>query len=131
MYKSKALPFLLALAVPAALVLSTNACYSEPDFVLKQSEKVYIIDRTGSRWDITQAVESGMKADSFQYGIGADAFTPLDDSSLGSDSSDLPSGARIIGIASGNEAKAYSVGKLRRHEIANSQISGKPVAVGY
>jgi len=131
MYKREALPFIPALAVLAGLFLLTNGCYSESDFVLKQSEKVYIVDRTGRQWDITQAVASGMRPGGFQYGIGVNAFTPLDDNSLSDDSSGLPSSSRVIGIASGSEARAYSVGKLRRHEVANSRISGKPVAVGY
>jgi hypothetical protein len=38
---------------------------------------------------------------------------------------------RVIGIAEGDEAKAWSVRKLSRHEIANSSIGGDAIAVGY
>ena len=93
--------------------------------------KTYIIDRTGDKWDVTQAVTLGFKPENFQYGIGKDTFTPLDDSSLTESSPDLPENMRVIGLEEGEDAKAYSVGRLSRHEISNSTLGEKPVAVGY
>ena len=98
--------------------------------VVREQGKVYIVDQTGARWDVTQAETIGFKPEKFQYGMGRNYFTPLDDSNL-SDKPDENSKLRVIGIAEGSEAKAYSVPKLSRHEIANSRIGSKPVAVGY
>ena len=99
---------------------------------VKQEEGgIYIVDRTGHRWDVTQAVSLGFKPERFQYGIGKNAFTPLDDSLLTDSSADLPENMRVIGIEEGQDARAYSVRRLRRHEISNSALGGKPVAVGY
>ncbi len=103
---------------------------SSAAFVEREKGKVYIVDQTGERWDVTQAESIGYKPEKFQYGMGRNFFTALDDSSL-SDKPDANSRLRVIGIAEGSEAKAYSVPKLSRHEVANSKIGGKPVAVGY
>ena len=80
---------------------------------------------------MTQAKTLGFKPGSFQYGIGKNTFTPLDDSYLSQGSSSKFQNPRVIGIADGEEARAYSVPKLRYHEIANTQINDKKVAVGY
>jgi hypothetical protein len=112
----------------AGCVKVDEAAYSN---IRHEDGKTYIIDRTGDKWDVTQAVTLGFKPENFQYGIGKDTFTPLDDSSLTESSPDLPENMRVIGIEEGEDAKAYSVGRLSRHEIANSTLGEKPVAVGY
>jgi hypothetical protein len=112
----------------AGCVKVDEAAYSN---IRHEDGKTYIIDRTGDKWDVTQAVTLGFKPENFQYGIGKDTFTPLDDSSLTESSPDLPENMRVIGIEEGEDAKAYSVGRLSRHEISNSTLGEKPVAVGY
>jgi len=104
---------------------------NEPGFVVREGGKVFIVDQLGERWDVTQAESIGFKPGKFQYGIGRNTFITLDDSLLTGPGSSLRGGTRVIGISEGTEAKAYSVSKLRRHEISNSELSGKPVAVGY
>ena len=99
--------------------------------VLREADKIYIVDRTGERWDVTQAKSIGFDPHRFQYGIGREAFTPLDESYLSDDTFFVSSGLRVIGVTAGTEAHAYSVPKLRRHEIANTTIDSKPIAVGY
>jgi hypothetical protein len=99
--------------------------------VIRDGKKVYIEDHTGERWDVTQAKSIGFKPERFQYGIGRNAFTPLDDSFLAEDTSSLSHNPRVIGVTDGTEAKAYSVPKLRYHEIANSHIGEEPIAAGY
>lgn len=91
----------------------------------------YILDRTGEKWDVSQAETIGFKPGKFQYGIGRDAFTTLDDSHLQSDTASIPWNLRVIGVAAGNEAHAYSVSKLSRHETANMTLNSKPILVGY
>ena len=99
--------------------------------VMKEGGKTYIVDRTRNRWDVTQAESLGFEPDRFQYGLGKNAFTPLDDRHLADQGEDVPGDLRVIGVAEGNDARAYSVPKLRYHEISNSTLGEKPIAVGY
>ena len=100
-------------------------------FVLREADKIYIVDQTGERWDVTKAKSIGFDPHRFQYGIGKEAFTPLDESALSDDTLLVSRGLRVIGVAAGTEAHAYSVPKLRRHEIANTTIDSEPISVGY
>ena len=122
-------PFIfLIIFLGAALIFVS---ISSAAYVLKKGGKTYIKDQTGERWDVTQAKTLGFKPEWFQYGIGKNAFTPLDDSYLSDGSSTNFQNPRIIGIADGTEAQAYAVPKLKYHEIANTQINDKKIAVGY
>jgi len=122
-------PFIfLIIFLGAALIFVS---ISSAAYVLKKGGKTYIKDQTGERWDVTQAKTLGFKPEWFQYGIGKNAFTPLDDSYLSDGSSSNFQNSRVIGIADGTEARAYSVPKLKYHEIANTQINDKKIAVGY
>ena len=100
-------------------------------YVLRGADKIYIVDQTGERWDVTQAKSIGFAPQRFQYGIGREAFIPLDDSYLSDPTFLVSSRLRVIGVTGGTEAHAYSVPKLRRHEIANTTIDSQPIAVGY
>ena len=104
---------------------------SSAAFVIKKGGKTYIKDQKGERWDVTQAKILGFRPELFQYGIGKNAFTPLDDSYLSEGNSTNFQKPRVIGIADGTEAQAYAVPKLKYHEIANTQIKDKMIAVGY
>ncbi len=99
--------------------------------VIREGGKVYIVDQTGDRWDVTQAESIGFKPSGFQYGMGRNYFEPLDDSDLSDDIKDTPLNLRVLGVADSSESKAFSINKLSRHEIANSQIGSEPIAVGY
>lgn len=129
---------IISAAVLLFLVLAYAGCSDkqrlsagEPPFVVREGGTVYIVDRLGERWDVTQAETVGFKPGKFQYGIGKNAFTTLDDSMLTEKTSNVRPDTRVIGIAEGDDFKAYSVRKLSRHEISNSELLGKPVAVGY
>lgn len=100
-------------------------------FVIQKGGKTFIQDQTGEIWDVTQAESLGFKPERFQYGIGKNAFTPLDDSQLKDGRSLNIRNRRVIGIADDSEARAYSVPKLKYHEIANTGIGDEKVAVGY
>jgi hypothetical protein len=99
--------------------------------VEKDDGKVYIVDQHGERWNVTQAETLGFEPRKFQYGIGRHAFKTLDDSDLAEHNRWVYDNTRVIGIAGGGEAKAFSVRKLAGHEIANSIIGQTAVAVGY
>lgn len=119
--------FILVLLIAAGLVASACAF----PVVNKKNGQIYIQDRHGEAWEVTQAASLGFDPKKFQYGIGRYAFTPLDDSHLTDDHTSVSSLMRVIGITGGSEARAYSVPRLSRHEIANSTIAGSPIAVGY
>lgn len=118
---------LLITAFSAWLIFAGIASAS----VIRDGKNVFIEDHTGERWDVTQAKSIGFRPESFQYGIGRNAFTPLDDSSLAEDTSFVYHNPRVIGVTNGTEAKAYSIPKLVHHEIANTRIGEKPIAAGY
>ena len=124
--KKQFLPIIIFLGLIFIFASMSFAAY-----VLKKDGKIYIEDQTGERWDVTQAYSLGFNPEWFQYGIGKNAFTPLDDSQLKDGISSGLKNPRVIGIAEGSEAQAYSVPKLRYHEIANTRIGEKKIAVGY
>ena len=99
--------------------------------VVEEGERTYIVDHTGERWDVTQAKSIGFEPDNFQFGIGRYAFTPLDDSYLSRHTESVSDGHRVIGISEGDEAQAYSIPTLSRHEIANTTIGSTPISAGY
>ena len=99
--------------------------------VIQEGDITYIIDRHGERWDVSQARSIGFEPERFQYGIGRNAFTPLDDSSLTQDTTGISRSQRVIGVSDGNAANAYSVSRLRRHETANSFLGDKPITAAY
>lgn len=123
----RALPCFLLIAAIVSMLL----CGPAFSYVVRDSDKVYIVDRNGERWDVTQAKSIGFDPHGFQYGIGRDAFRPLDDSSLSDDNFFASRDLRVIGVDDGDEAHAYSVKKLRSHEIANTTLGSEPIAVGY
>ena len=100
-------------------------------FVQHERGKVFIVDQTGVRWDVTQAKTLGFRPEKFQYGIGKTAFTPLDDSHI-KHQPDVPGkNPRVIGIENESETHAYSVDRLRYHEIANIHLGGKSITAAY
>jgi len=118
--------------LPLILVLFYFATHETgSSVVLKDAEKIYIVDRTGERWDVTQAVSLGFDPDGFEFGLGKDAFTPLDDSLLTKDTSDVSNNMRVIGLTDGSSAQAYTIERLWAHEVSNSDIGNGPVAVTY
>jgi hypothetical protein len=119
--------FIFILALSAA-VASQAGAFSR---VIHDGDRTYIVDRHGERWDVTQARSIGFMPERFQHGIGRNAFTPLDDSAVKDKHSGVSQSLRVIGISDGKEAKAYSVPRLRRHEVANSNIGDRPIAAAY
>jgi hypothetical protein len=99
--------------------------------VIREGGKTYIQDRRGERWDVTQAETLGFDPGGFQYGIGRNAFTPLTDARVRKEDKGLPGRLRVIGVAQGEEKRAYSVPRLSGHEVANSTLGGKEIAVAY
>ena len=98
---------------------------------IQENGRSYIVDLHGERWDVTQAKSIGFDPERFRHGIGRNAFTPLDDSQLKDESPHVSSNTRVIGISDGKEARAYSVPRLYRHEVANSRIGDQAITAAY
>jgi hypothetical protein len=99
--------------------------------VIKKDGRVFISDRRGERWEITQAVSIGFDPAGFEFGLGRNAFSPLDDNGLQNATEGISGRLRILGVPGETESKAFAVGKLQGHEIANSSIDDQPIAAAY
>ncbi len=119
--------YIIILTLSGAVTSPTGA-FSK---VIHDGNSTYIVDRHGERWDVTQAGSIGFMPQRFQHGIGRNAFTPLDDSSLKDKSPNASKSLRVIGISDGKKANAYSVERLWRHEVANSSIGDKQIVAAY
>ena len=125
-------PTILLLAAAAALALAGfGSAWGGWAGVVREGDRILIVDRTGERWDVTQAASLGFKPRGFQYGIGRAAIRPLDDSSLADTAPSLDDDTRVIGVANGPDAHAYVVRRLTRHEIANTALNDTPIAAAY
>ena len=100
-------------------------------WVIRDGDKVFIEDRRGERWDVSQAQTLGFEPHGFQYGIGKNAFTPLGEKDVKEARVASFFNARIIGISINGKAHAYSIDRLRYHETANTTIGGKAIVAGY
>jgi len=98
---------------------------------VKEGEKTYIVDQTGERWDITQAVSIGFDPRYFEFGIGRNAFKALDERDWQSTPEDRYNQMRVIGVTGNGDAHAYSVAKLWSHETANTFLGRQPIVAGY
>ncbi len=120
------------LSVAAVLsVIGLTSVWTGWAGVVREGERVFIVDRRGERWDVSQAAALGFNPYGFQHGIGRDAIRPLDESSLDAAAPGMDEGTRVIGVENGPDAHAYVVRKLTRHEIANTELNDAPIAAAY
>ena len=123
--------FVIALLCLLVVVFGAGVPPDSSAGVVYEGDAIFIVDRTGEKWNITQAVSIGFDPRGFQFGIGRDAIRPLDESSFDDQASRHDPGARIIGVENGPNAHAYVVRKLTRHEIANTRLGEVPIAAAY
>lgn len=88
-----------------------------------------------SQWfDVTDIPLDPLK---FQYGIGKDTIPPIDEPlfvSVGDprlEAQNITDEARVIGYAVGDDARAYPIRIMNRHELVNDTVGGKPVTVAW
>ena len=97
--------------------------------------QAYIQDRVGKVWNVTQAQQYGMVPSGFQYGLGPFAIRPImDPQMLSPGDPGYPSGYEDFLVLAANLngfARAYPIGVMSRHEIANEQFGDAYVAVAY
>lgn len=123
-----ALRTIASLGVWLLLATLILACNPAPP---RQTGEAFIVDRTGERWPLDQAVTLGFKPKRFQYGIGRTAFTPLGPGDVQKPPAKADPALRVVGFIHGGQAVAGSVAALSRHETANLMVGGHPVTLAY
>ncbi len=88
-----------------------------------------------SQWfDVTDIPLDPLK---FQYGIGKDTIPAIDEPlfvSLGDprlEEQNITDDSRVIGYAVGDDARAYPIRIMDRHELVNDTVGDKPVTVAW
>ncbi len=117
----------MAVIICAGFLLAQTASAA----VIETNGRTFLSDQNGERWDITQAKSIGFEPQHFEFGIGRNAFRPLGESDWLPDTWKDAFDFRVIGTADGSDAHAYSVGKLSRHETANTVLSSKAILAAY
>lgn len=129
---------IILVSVISFIFLSCDALspQEEPAAVIREDNKIYIVDRTNKKWDVTHAVNQyGFNAGSFQFGLGPNAIKPINNPQMISPGeAGYPSNsntAQVIGTTLYNSTRAYPLNVLSSHEIVNETFAQRPVAVGY
>ena len=127
--------------VAIGIVVSCGGCSTEkPEeeraTVQRVGDKIFIVDQTGKRWDVTHAVQKyGFVADQFQFGIGPNAIKPIINPVLvGPGQGGYPSSSStfiVIGTEIGGDSRAYAISDLNPHEIVDEKFGDQHVAVGW
>ena len=85
-------------------------------------------------FDVT---DTPMDPRDFQFGIGKDTIPAIDEPHF-LDANDpklaefrIYESTEVIGYANGDDARAYPIPILNRHELVNDVVGGKPVTVGW
>lgn len=131
-----------ALLVLASLFLlytcttRTETPLQAPEVETDVAEKIFIVDRTGKKWDITHAVNHyGFKSERFQYGLGPEAIPPiLNPRHFEPGDPDYPpdnAPTIVLGVAIGDDARAYPLNVMYRHEVVNERFAARHLAVAY
>lgn len=113
-----------------------NTIKQDPGDNDEPEEKIFITDRTGKKWDVTHAVLNyGFKISNFQYGLGPNAITPINNPDMISPGEPGYPGNNstepVIGLSIEGDDRAYPIRTLSRHEVVNDRVGGKDVAVVY
>ena len=79
-------------------------------------------------------LRSGLLASSFEEAAAPrDYFAVPEHPKMtpAADAEDIRDDEPVIGVAFGNEAKAYPLSVMGRHELANDTCGGRPIAVSW
>ncbi len=127
----------------ALVVLLAAACSFQRDgneataTVENENDEIFIVDRTGKRWNVTHAVNAyGFKAEEFQFGLGPFAIRPIilgqlgqmyeaGDSQYPSDDSDI----LVMGVKIEGDVRAYPISVMSQQEVADESFGSTPVHV--
>ncbi len=131
---------LLKFTVVTLMVISVTFCdddNSAPGSLSYPGDStIVIVDQTGKEWDITHAVHRyGLERDSFMFGLGPNAFTPVNMPEMLSPGQEGYPPAnqkfRVIGVSIEGDARAYPITPLSSHEVVNDSVGGVHLAVTY
>ena len=137
--------FIFSLLLVIILIIScqeTNTVTNEEptDVIFKpdssDTNRIFIRDHTGIEWDVTHAVNTyGFDAERFQFGLGPYAIKPILSPEFLSPGDAGYNSVRefetVIGTVINDDARAYPLSILSRHEIVNEKFDRTYVAVGY
>jgi hypothetical protein len=107
-----------------------------PPATVQDGPPVEITDRQGHVWDISTAVyKYGFEPDEFDYGLGVNVIRPISgpdfyapgDPDYPLDGDDFS----LVGLTRDDEARAYPLEILSRHEIVNDFVGDAHLAVSY
>ncbi len=100
------------------------------------TDTIILVDRNGREWDISDGVHLyGLEADSFNFGLGVDAFPPimfpdiLKPGDSGYPTANLTYG--VLGVTIDGQSRAYRKSTLRGNEVVNDTIGEYNVAATY
>ena len=96
---------------------------------------IYIVDRTGKKWEIGHAVvRYGFQPEKFQFGLGPHAIPPIiNPEMIGPGDHGYPdehAGFLVLGTRLEEEARAYPLGVMSAHEVVDEDFD-EIVAVAY
>jgi hypothetical protein len=129
----------------SALTLFMYSCYSneweagDGEVIVNTDQAIVIRDQTGRNWDFTHAANNyNMNPAYFNYGIGIGAIPSVDNPVIiNSDDQGYPDDGNsitVFGVSHNDEARAYPVVIMNRHEVFNETYPGEDetkVAVAY
>jgi hypothetical protein len=109
---------------------------SQPEVETDDTTEIFIVDRTGKRWEISHARDKyGLDPSEFQFGLGPNAIRPvMQPIHISPGESGYPSdGASffVMGTSLEGDTRAYRIDKMSFHEVVNDEFSGTHVAVAY
>ncbi len=99
-------------------------------------EPIIIIDRNAEEFDITAAVlEFRMAVQYWEFGLGRFTIRPvIDPLMIGPGHRDYPDDVNvteILGVAYGDDVRAYKIGDMMDKEVVDDVVNGTPIAVCY
>ena len=108
---------------------------AERDVDRSTDDGVAIEDRTGKIWDGGHAREYDMVPSGFEFGLGPFGIKPLmNPQMLSPGDFNYPNrhdNFRVMGVHLNGFTRAYPLGILQGHEVANEQFGEAHVAVAY
>ena len=147
--RDSALARLFLLAALAGLGCSGDAILTEqPDYysesgsdelasrvVIEGEGQVFIVDRTGKRWEVGHARKYGLDPTQYQFGLGPYAIAPLNHPTFlfpGEPGFPGPSDMMVLGVDMNETIRAYPTWtRLVEFEVINENLGGGPVAVAF
>ena len=120
----------------ATVIIEVDTTKDDQDNDSTNNQKIWIVDRTGKRWDITHAVDRyEFVPENFQFGLGPYAIEPVNDPKMLTPEDDgYPDPGDdqlVIGVKLNGHVRAYPLRYLVDYEVVNERFEDSLVAVTY